>query len=78
MTTLRVFAEFGLSVPDEVKVIGYDGLKLTEQTVPRLSTVRQDLATGANHLVDMLFRRIAGEDTQSVTMQPELVVRNST
>ena len=29
------------------------------------------------HLVDMLLRRIAGEDTQSVVMQPELVVRLS-
>jgi DNA-binding LacI/PurR family transcriptional regulator len=78
MTTLRVLAEFGLSVPDDVKVIGYDGLELTEHTFPRLSTVRQDLTTGAHNLVDMLLRRIAGEDTASVILQPELVVRNST
>jgi DNA-binding LacI/PurR family transcriptional regulator len=78
MTTLRVLAEFGLSVPDDVKVIGYDGLELTEHTFPRLSTVRQDLTTGAHNLVDMLLRRIAGEDTTSVVLQPELVVRNST
>ncbi len=78
MTTLRVLAEFGLSVPGDVKVIGYDGLELTEHTFPRLSTVRQDLTAGADHLVDMLLRRIAGEDTASVILQPELVVRNST
>jgi DNA-binding LacI/PurR family transcriptional regulator len=78
MTTLRVLAEFGLSVPGDVKVIGYDGLELTEHTVPRLSTIRQDLTTGAHNLVDMLLRRIAGEDTASVVLQPQLVVRNST
>ena len=78
MTTLRVLAELGLTVPHDVKVIGYDGLELTEHTIPRLSTVRQDFTAGANHLVDMLFRRIAGEDTESVIMQPQLVVRNST
>jgi DNA-binding LacI/PurR family transcriptional regulator len=78
MTTLRVLAELGLSVPHDVKVIGYDGLELTEHTFPRLSTVRQDLTTGAHNLVDMLLRRIAGEDTVSVILQPELVVRNST
>lgn len=78
MKTLRVLAELGLSVPDDVKVIGYDGLELTEHTIPRLSTVRQDLTAGADHLVDMLLRRIAGEDTASVVLQPELVVRNST
>lgn len=78
MTTLRVLAEMKISVPDDIKVIGYDGLELTEHTFPRLSTVRQDLTTGAHTLVDMLLRRIAGEDTASVVLQPELVVRNST
>lgn len=78
MTTLRVLAELGLTVPDDVKVIGYDGLSLTEHTFPRLSTIKQDLTSGALNLVDMLLRRIAGEDTASVILQPELVVRSST
>ncbi len=78
MTTLRVLAELELSVPDDIKVVGYDGLALSEHTFPQLSTIRQDLTTGAHTLVDMLLRRIAGEETQSVILQPELVVRNST
>lgn len=78
MTTLRVLAELGVAVPDQVKVIGYDGLAISEHTVPRLSTVKQDLTTGAHTLVDMLLRRIAGEETASVVLQPELVVGNST
>jgi DNA-binding LacI/PurR family transcriptional regulator len=78
MTTLRVLAELNISVPEDIKVIGYDGLALSEHTFPRLSTIRQDLTTGAHSLVDMLLRRIAGEETTSVILQPELVVRNST
>ncbi len=78
MSALRVLAELGLSVPDDVRLIGYDGLALGEQTVPRLSTVKQDLTTGAHNLVDLLLRRIAGEETGSVVMPPELVVRLST
>lgn len=77
MSALRALAEFGLAVPGDVHVIGYDGLAIGEQTVPRLSTVSQDLTQGAHHLVDMLLRRIAGEDTQSVVMEPELIVRMS-
>jgi DNA-binding LacI/PurR family transcriptional regulator len=78
MSALRALAEQGLSVPGDVRVIGYDGLALAEQTVPRLSTISQDLTQGAAHLVDMLLRRIAGEDTDSVIMDPRLVVRMST
>jgi DNA-binding LacI/PurR family transcriptional regulator len=77
MTSLRVLAELNISVPDDIKVIGYDGLALSEHTFPQLSTIRQDLTTGSHSLVDMLLRRIAGEDTTSVILQPELVVRNS-
>ncbi len=77
MSTLRILSEMGYTVPDDVKVIGFDGLALGEQTVPRLSTVKQDLTTGAHNLVDLLLRRIAGEETGSVVMPPELVVRMS-
>ena len=65
------------AVPGDVRVIGYDGLAIGEQTVPRLSTISQDLTAGAQHLVDMLLRRIAGEDTDSIVMEPELIVRMS-
>ena len=65
-------------MPDDVRVIGFDGLALGEHTVPRLSTVKQDLTSGARNLVDLLLRRIAGEDAGSVVMMPELVVRLST
>lgn len=77
MSTLSVLFEAGRSVPGDVRVIGYDGLSIAELTVPRLSTIRQDLNSGAAHLVDLLLRRIAGEDTGSVIMKPELIVRMS-
>jgi DNA-binding LacI/PurR family transcriptional regulator len=77
MSTLSVLFEAGLSVPGDVRVIGYDGLALSEISVPRLSTIRQDLNGGAAHLVDLLLRRIAGEETGPVVMKPELVVRMS-
>ena len=78
MSTLRALSEMGIAVPGDVKVIGYDDLPIAEHTVPRLSTVKQDLTTGANNLVELLMRRIAGEDTGSVIMPPQLVVRTST
>jgi DNA-binding LacI/PurR family transcriptional regulator len=77
MSALRTLAELEIDVPGEIKVIGFDGMAMGEHTVPRLSTVRQDLTTGAHNLVDLLLRRIAGEDTASVVMPPELVVRMS-
>ncbi|WP_010544085.1 LacI family DNA-binding transcriptional regulator [Sphingomonas elodea] len=77
MTTLRVLADQGMSVPGDVPVVGYDDLPLALQTVPRLTTVKQDIATGARAMVDALFARIGGRDAPSMVMPPELVIRDS-
>lgn len=77
MSALRALSEHRVSVPCEVHVVGYDDLPFANQTVPPLSTIRQDLARGAAHLVDILFRRISGEKAESVVLEPELVIRQS-
>lgn len=77
MSALRALSEHGVSVPNQVHVVGYDDLAFANQTVPPLSTIKQDLSAGAAHLVDLLFRRISGEKTKSVVLEPTLVVRQS-
>lgn len=77
MSALQVLAEHDLRVPADVRVMGYDGLAISGQTVPGLSTIAQDLKHGAEALVDLLLRRIAGEETASVVMEPMLVERLS-
>jgi DNA-binding LacI/PurR family transcriptional regulator len=77
MSALRALSEHNVTVPGTVHVVGYDDLPFASQTVPPLSTIRQDLEGGAAHLVDSLFRRISGEKTDSVVLAPELVVRQS-
>jgi DNA-binding LacI/PurR family transcriptional regulator len=78
MSALRALAERGIKVPEQVKVTGYDDLGFASHTSPPLTTVRQDLELSAQHLVDSVFKRIAGEDTESVVLSPRLVVREST
>ena len=78
VTAMRVLAEQGLSVPGDVKVIGYDGLPLGEHTMPPLTTIAQDLEQGADNLVKSVVQRIAGEEIHSVILQPRLLIREST
>ena len=77
MSALRALTASGLAVPRDVSVVGFDDIALAAHANPPLSTVRQDLQCGARTLVDLLFRRMAGEDTPSATMSAELVVRES-
>ena len=77
VTTLRVLADRGIRVPHDMPVMGYDDLALAASAVPRITTVRQDIARGTSEMVSALFRRIAGEDAPSVVMAPVLVERDS-
>lgn len=77
MMAIRALAERGRSVPEDIAIVGYDDVVLAAHTNPPLTTIRQDLQRGAELLVDLLFRRMAGEDTVSVVLPPELVVRGS-
>ena len=77
MTAISLLQQRGVAVPDQVPVVGYDDLPLAAQTLPPLTTIRQDIAGGAKAMVDMLHRRINGEDTQPLIMPPELIVRGS-
>jgi DNA-binding LacI/PurR family transcriptional regulator len=77
IATLRQLHERGRKVPGDVALIGFDDLPIATQTVPQLTTVRQDIAGGAQAMVNAVLRRIAGEDVPSTVMTPHLVVRES-
>jgi DNA-binding LacI/PurR family transcriptional regulator len=77
ISAIRALTGAGLNVPADVAVVGFDDIALAAHTNPALTSVRQDIRRGAEIMVDLLLRRIAGEDTPSATMAAELVVRES-
>ncbi|MEA1619346.1 LacI family DNA-binding transcriptional regulator [Erythrobacter sp. T5W1-R] len=65
----------GVAVPGSVRIVGFDDLPIANQTVPPLTTIRQDIHAGARGLVDLLLRRLAGEETESLVLPPQLKIR---
>ncbi|WP_242136941.1 substrate-binding domain-containing protein [Sphingomonas sp. TREG-RG-20F-R18-01] len=78
MSALRALREHGLDVPGDVAVVGYDDVTLAAHTTPALTTVRQDLVSGAAALIDIVFKRIAGQPATSRLLDPTLIIRGST
>lgn len=55
---IRALRDKGLRVPEDVSVVGYDGLAIGEYTVPTLSTVKQDTRLLASKAIQILQRQI--------------------
>lgn len=59
LRSLRAAALAGLRVPDQLSVVGFDGIALGEALAPRLSTVVQPSGAMGAACVDWLLRAIA-------------------
>jgi len=59
---LRAIHEHGLSVPDDIALVGFDGLRSSLITNPPLTTVKQPLEEMGREAVRLLLRRIDNPD----------------
>jgi LacI family transcriptional regulator len=73
------FREAGLSVPQDISVVGFDDVPLAVFSDPQLTTIRQPLQRmgqiAANTLIDQIERK--AEFQPEIVIEPELIVRAS-
>jgi LacI family transcriptional regulator len=75
---LRAIREAGLSVPNDIRLIGCDDIEACRYSDPQLSTVRQDKEKIGKLAAYMLNDLINGlTEIKSVLVEPDLVVRKS-
>jgi DNA-binding LacI/PurR family transcriptional regulator len=77
---VRALYERGRRVPEDVSVVGFDDIPMSEYLWPPLTTARQDFHRIGDELVELLSRQLGGESlADHRTIVPvELVVRAST
>jgi LacI family transcriptional regulator len=79
---IRALREVGLSVPEEVSVIGFDDVDSASFHNPALTTVRQPLREMGRLAAETVLQRIANGPAapypELLMVEPELIVRQST
>jgi LacI family transcriptional regulator len=78
---IRALRDAGLEVPRDVSVVGFDDILSAAFATPSLTTVRQPLAEMGRRGAQVLLDRITNREKPfppEITMEPELVVREST
>jgi LacI family transcriptional regulator len=67
--------KYGIRVPEDVKVIGYDGIQDNKLFHPVLSTIRQPVKEMARMSVKLLLRKIEGEELEQETYRIPITYR---
>ena len=75
---IKTLISSGIRVPGHVSVIGYDNIPLAGLYIPELTTVSQPFKEICATAAMQLQKLLAGEEAQSVTLKPELILRGTT
>ena len=69
----------GLSIPEDLAVVGFDDTRVARMTQPALTTVRVPMSRMGAEAIRLLCERIAdpAREPEKISLRPELIVRES-
>ena len=76
---MRQIRSHGLRIPEDISVVGFDDLYISQYINPPLTTVRQPMRQMGRMAMEKLLQLFAGIDSGNEIRVPgELIVREST
>ena len=77
---LKAAHSLKIAVPDQLQILGFDGIMLGHMTTPGLSTVAQNIYELGAKATKLLIKQINGEELEQKIeyVAPQLIVRDST
>lgn len=74
---IRACYEKGIQIPDDIAIIGFDNIPISQYYTPALSTISPDYPGLAKQMIDGVLAIIKGEQVVSVELPTDLVRRQS-
>ena len=75
---MEALKQAGISIPEQVALVGFDDLSFAPYLFPALTTIRAPIGQVGETAAQQLIRRIAGLPVEKLVLLPtEMVVRNS-
>jgi LacI family transcriptional regulator len=78
---IEAVQDAGLSVPDDMSIVGFDGIEITQLSSPSITTIRQDTVGMGAKAAECLIKQILGLDTgkkpENIILEPQLLIGNS-
>jgi LacI family transcriptional regulator len=80
IAAIRAATDLGLRIPADVSIASFDNIPFANYVVPRLTTVSSDPSEQGRRAVQLLLRRLDGEELPPEVLNPgsTLIIREST
>lgn len=78
MDVMKELEKLGKKIPEDIQVIGFDGVKLSEEREYLMTTIRQPLETMAKVAVEQIMNAINGDPIDYKTIIPVTFIEGST
>ena len=76
---IKVSNILGKSIPDDLKIVGYDDISIASLIVPPLTTIRQPIEKIAQLAIDSIINQVNGKKVNAESILPiELIERKTT
>ncbi|CAD5896753.1 LacI family sugar-binding transcriptional regulator [Carnobacterium maltaromaticum] len=78
MDVMKELEKLGKRIPEDIQVIGFDGVKLSEEREYLMTTIRQPLETMAKVAVEQIMNAINGDPIDYKTIIPVTFIEGNT
>lgn len=75
---MQVAKEYGRKVPDDLKIVGFDGADITRTLLPELTTIQQPIDLMAKVAVELLEEQIKGRPCEDSIELPVKLIKGAT
>jgi GntR family transcriptional regulator, arabinose operon transcriptional repressor len=76
---IRVCTKKGISIPDDITVVGFDDLDIASYITPALTTAKQNFKLIGQNAAELVFKRLADREkkAEKILIPADLVIRKS-
>ncbi|MCL6088352.1 MAG: LacI family transcriptional regulator [Actinobacteria bacterium] len=78
VSAIKALNDLCYKVPDDISIIGFDGLEITKYTSPSLTTVIQPRYEMGREAMSLLLKIINGEKFENIDLKAKIEIRQST
>ena len=79
---IQAAKDLRLSIPQDISLVGYDGIEMTQCFTPKLTTIRQDTKgmgiKAAENLIKQILRVETSSGPDRIVLEPQLLIGDST